>query len=245
MYWFSINKILTEQEFNFLNGINKLFHKELCLLPKRARHFHYQVTPCPTPVAVERLFLWPHREGRAHSSPPADSPTLISMVQLVEVSAFFFCSSCFSHRSVLSCLTIFINFLVFLFIWDIQHFIDLKSYLFSATAFLSHPSPYPHPPCPFFPILGARKQQEPAALPGKGSPAQGWSKAGKGGTAPMWAQSHREQSRSGDSKQHQTAVHCSPGKCKAMKQVWGQGVTVVSQSQPHAWPGTGRPAQQV
>lgn len=101
MYWFNINKILMEQEFNFLNGINKLFHEELCLLPKRARHVPYQIMPCPTPVPMERLFLWPCKVEKSHSSHCfAGSPTHIFTVQLVKVSDFSFCSSCFSYWGV-------------------------------------------------------------------------------------------------------------------------------------------------
>jgi len=81
---------------------------------------------------------------------PAASPTLISTVHLVKVSDFSFCSSCFSYWTVASSyLNNYVNFLGFLLIWDSQHFIGSKSYLFSATAFPLRPSPYPHPPCPF------------------------------------------------------------------------------------------------
>lgn len=70
MYWFIINKILMEQEFNFLSGINKLFHKDLCLLPKRARCFYYQIMSCPAPVPVERLSV-AMQGGQGSQLPPA------------------------------------------------------------------------------------------------------------------------------------------------------------------------------
>lgn len=72
MYWLTINKILMEQEFNFLNGINKLFHKELCLLPKTARRFHYQIMSCPAPVPVEGLSV-AMQGGQGSQLPPASA----------------------------------------------------------------------------------------------------------------------------------------------------------------------------
>lgn len=144
MYWFSINKILTEQEFNFLNEINKLFRKEICLLPKRVRRFLYETTPCPTPVTVERL-LFCGQAGRARlaGTPSAVfNPAPIPTVQLVAVPGLPFSSPCFScWRGASSRSNRYVSLLGFLLIWDIPHFADMRSYLISATAFLSRPSP--------------------------------------------------------------------------------------------------------
>lgn len=190
MYWFIINKILMEQEFNFLNGINKLFHKELCLLPKRGRCFYYQIMSCPAPVPVERLSV-AMQVDKAHSFPPplpADSPTLISTVQLVQVSNFSFCSSCFSYWTVASSyLNIYINFLGFLLIWDIRISLTWRAVFCNSLPLPSQslsPSSWPLSPCP------GCQEAERASCPAREAETSSRVKAGRGGTVLSWAQSH-------------------------------------------------------
>lgn len=135
------------------------------------------------------------RSGLAAPPPPTDSPTLISTVQLVKVSAFpfpalasvterwplvwiFISTSRFSYHLGYTALC-----------WLEERFVFCNSLPVPSQSL--HASSLPLSP----PILGARKQQEPAALIGKRSPAQGWSKAGRGVMAPTWAKSYSAQIR--------------------------------------------------
>lgn len=63
MYWFSINKIPTEQKFNFLNGI-KNYSISSVSFPREKAISTTKSCLAPAPTTMEILFLWTWQAGR-------------------------------------------------------------------------------------------------------------------------------------------------------------------------------------
>lgn len=224
MYWFSINKIPTEQKFNFLNGI-KNYSISSVSFPREQAISTTKSCLAPAPTTMEILFLWTWQAGRICSLLSSRQPhsCLLSpisqslpfpLVALAWVTEWWPLHTWIPEYQIYR----FSHSLLYqIFHWLEETSVFCHSLSTSISIHISVlPAPFWHG-CHQCKVPGSIKSW----LPCQGSKA--WIKGEARQRGKGLHRGHSQQSGAGDTNQHHTVDHCSPCKRKATKQLWGQG----------------------